>query len=161
MLWSIGMVSPLPAQLHPLMSTIPGSMNQPSKHLRHPMCKIAPQSSPQMAAYDAWETRQYNRNRGIKTNISVSRGSRNIQNGEDLSCSIWNSTKGAVPSGGSSVGLRRLRRFFPVTSDINTHSGIDSSGMCCHDREGIGVTSHSCYWRLKQLSYREMVLLTI
>ncbi|CCJ35847.1 putative transposase [Methanoculleus bourgensis MS2] len=63
MLWSIGTVSPLPARLHRQMSMIPGVQDRPAIISAD-------------AAYDAREIRQYNRKRGIKTNIPVNKRSR-------------------------------------------------------------------------------------
>ncbi len=74
------------------------------------------------AAYDALGTRQYNRKRGIKSNISFNKRS-------------WRSSKRRRPirfdpelyknAGvieGSSAGLRRLGRLIRVTGDLNTYS---------------------------------------
>jgi hypothetical protein len=75
------------------------------------------------AGYDAREIRQYNRNRGIRSNIPINRRSRKYpKRGRPFWFLIQNSTKNAVPSNGSSAGSRRLRRLYHDTSGMSTHS---------------------------------------
>jgi len=70
------MVSPLPAPLHPLMSMIPNSTSRTLEAFEIPEVQDCPAIISADAAYDAREIRQYNRKRGIKSNIPVNRRSR-------------------------------------------------------------------------------------
>jgi len=71
-LWSIGMVLPLPVRFPQQISTIRDSTNQLSKHSRFLTSRIISAD----AAYDAREIRQYNRERRIRSNILVNRRAR-------------------------------------------------------------------------------------
>ena len=115
-----GHPSPTPFPLP--MSMIPGSMNQPSKHLRFPMCRIALRSSPQM---QSTMPGRFISTTGTEESRAISRSTGdpgNTRNEEGRSGLIQNYTGSAVRLNGSLAGSRHSRRLFPGTGDMSAHS---------------------------------------
>ncbi|NQS77981.1 MAG: transposase [Methanoculleus bourgensis] len=97
------------------------------------------------AAYDAREIRQYNRKRGIRSNIQVNTRSRKHPT---RGRSFWFDSElynkhNAVERFFS--WIEAFKKIVPRYAIRLLIPGIDSPGMCRHDRESIGMTSETTF----------------